>query len=236
MFLAWCLGGANQGDNEMSEVNTETVVETNEVKPVVESKEQTMQTKTVSWEDHQRALADLQKHKQKALKLEEERKTSQTQELKAKEQWKLLAEQKEQEANTYKAESENLKKSFVNEKKFSAIKDEAAKLGLRPEAMSDLELLDLEDISVETTSTGRINVLGAKTFAERVKTLKPHWFQNAQVTVNGSAPRVSDTHTGLVSAKDIYDAEKAYRKSGKPEDFQKYQEMHLKFRKQASVR
>ncbi len=184
--------------------------------------------KIVSWKDHQAALSDLHKFKQKALKLEQDQKSARENELKAKEQWKTLAEQREAEVNDWKNKYEGTVKSTVNLTKMSALKDECMKLGLSDE--KDLEFLDLEDLQIETTNTGKMSVLGAKTFAERLKAIKPHWFRPTATVVNSSNPRIVDP-SGPVSAQDVYAAEKAWRNSKKPEDLQNYQEVHAKYLK-----
>ncbi len=105
--------------------------------------------------------------------MKEEKATHETNKLKENNQWKELAEAKEKEANDAKAETARIKDSFVGNQKYNAARDKCKALGLRPEAEADLESLDLEAITIETTSTGKINVLGADKFAERLKTVKP---------------------------------------------------------------
>ena len=203
--------------------------------PPVESGAQPQETqqKTVSWEDHQRALADLNKFKTRFQKLETEQKTKQDQELKQREQWKTLAEQKEQEAKRLQGELESVKDSFLNEKKFGSLREEALRLGLRQEAVGDLETLDLSEMQVETTSTGRINILNAKMFAEKIKAIKPHWFQQQSTVINASNPRVVDNGNSVVTAKDVFTAETAYRKSQSSEDLKRYKDLVLKFQTQS---
>lgn len=191
----------------------------------------TQEPKLVPYEEMQRALSDLHKFKSETKKLQQELKQRQENELKSQQQWQTLAEQREKEVTDWRSKYEGAVSASVNEKKFNAVKDECAKLGLRAEAFSDLEMLDLNDLPVETTNTGKINVLHAKTFAERVKAMKPHWFGQPQVNLNTKSPGVGP-ESGPITVKDVYEAEKAYRKSGKDEDLKKYQDMHFKLRKQ----
>lgn len=188
-------------------------------------------TETVSREDHERALADMHKFKKEATELKAREKTAADEKLKAESKWKELAEAKEKEASDAKTESERLRTSYVDEKKFSAVHAKALALGLRPEAASDLEMLDLAQIQVETTSTGKINILGADKFAERLKTLKPHWFDKPKPKVNGGNSKVLDS-SDPISAQDVMAAEKEGRKSG---DMTKYQETFKKFQQQRAA-
>lgn len=184
----------------------------------------------VSREDHERALADMHKYKTEAKKLADEKALGETNKMKEQNQWKELAEKREQEAKDALIKSERLEKSYLGEKKYSAVHAKCLALGLRPEAISDLEMLDLEDVNIETTSTGKINVLGADKFAERLKTRKPHWFDKPKPVVNGGGNRVHDSSSGeKVTVQQVIDAEKEGRKSG---DLTKYHALHKQFQQQ----
>lgn len=183
----------------------------------------------VSRADHERALADLQKFKREAAKLKEEKENEKTNKLKEQNQWKEIAEQREREAKEAREESERIRNSYVGERKFNAVRGKCEALGLRPEAISDLEMLDLEEIQIETTNTGKINVLGADRFAQRLKTLKPHWFADkTPPNVNTKGARIND-NGGVLTAADLIAAEREGRKSG---DMSKYHELHAKFQQQ----
>lgn len=176
----------------------------------------------------ERALADLHKFKSKAEKLETERKTHEEARMREQNQWKELAEKYETEAKEAREESTRVKGSYIEEKKYSAVREKCLAAGIRPEAISDLEMLDLSSVQVETTSTGKTNILGADKFAERLKTLKPHWFTSK------TAPNFDSTPTGVIDGEAVtpaavYKAEMEGRKSG---DMTKYNQMALKLRQQ----
>ncbi len=182
--------------------------------------------------DHERALADLQKFKREAAELKKERETLNTNKMKEQNQWKELAEKHEKEANDAREEAAKIRDSFLGERKFSTVKEKCLVLGLRPEAASDLEMLDLESVTLETTSTGKINVLGADKFAERLKTLKPHWFADKNApAVNTNGARIVDSNGDITPAM-ILAAEKEGRKSG---DMGKYQDLFKKFQQQRAT-
>lgn len=183
----------------------------------------------VSRADHERALADLNRFKKAAEKAAQEKKEAETARLKKENDYKTLAEQKEQEAKEAREEADRLKSSYVNDRKFNAVRQQCDALGLRPEAISDLESLDLEDIQIETTSTGKINVLGADRFAKALKAKKPHWFADkAAPKVNTNGQRILDSGDTL-TAKDLLKLQAEGQKSG---DMSKYHEAHKKFQQQ----
>ena len=64
---------------------------------------------------------------------------------------------------------EQIQQSYLNEKKFGA-HFRRKQSNILPKPLSDLDMLDLSSLEIETTSTGKINVLvGAGKFAERLK-------------------------------------------------------------------
>ena len=147
--------------------------------------------------------------------------------MKKNQQWQELAELKEKEADEAKRDSAKLKESLVFDRKFSAIREAALAAGIRKEAVSDLELLDLSEVQIETTSTGRINIIGADKTVDRLKTLKPHWFGNKGNKVNSDIPDVQTS--GSVTMKQIYEAEKKAKESG---DYAPYKQALIKYKQQ----
>jgi len=183
---------------------------------------------TVARADYEALNSRLKAQDAQLAKFKEEQKTNQDKELKQRNEWQKLAELKEADAIAARAESTQLKNSYLNDRKFSTVKEACSKAGLRPEALADLELIDLADVVVETTSTGKINVLGSDKFAERLKTLRPHWFTDKPPVVHTGGVKLLDP-TGPVSIDDLYAAEKECKKSG---DMTKYKQMHQKYTEQ----
>ncbi len=182
--------------------------------------------------DHERALADLQKYKKEAKALKDEKDKAATEKLKAENKWKEIAEANETKAKEADERAEKLQGSFLEGKRFDAARLACEKLGIRAEAVGDLDALDLKDIQIETTSTGKINVLGADKFAERLKTLKPHWFTDKRKpNVNTRGNTVVDSD-GPITAQQIVEAEKAGRKSG---DMKPYYDLHKQFQNQRAA-
>ncbi len=184
---------------------------------------------TISRAELDKVIAEREKFRKDAKTLRDAQETERTAKMKEQNQWKEIAEANEKKAKEADERSERFQKSFLEDKKINTVSAACEKLGLRPEAMSDLEALDFADVTVETTSTGKINILGADKFAERLKTLKPHWFADkADPRVNPGTTRVRDTK-GAITAQQLVDADRAARKSG---DFSEYQKMHAQYQKQ----
>lgn len=152
--------------------------------------------------------------------------------LKAENKFKELADENEKKALEATQRAERIENSYLTDRKFNAVRTAAEKLGLRVEAVADLEGLDLDDIQVETTSTGKINVLNADKFASRLKTQKPHWFQDPKATkVNSNGQRVVDdsSDTGEMTGSKLLKLEMECRKKG---DMAPYQAAFKKFQQQ----
>ena len=108
-------------------------------------------------------------------------------------QWQELAERYKNEKEKVSGEFEGFKGYFIKEKKNTAIAQEALKAGIREEALNDLSLLDSDGIvEIETTSSGKVNVLGSKEFIENLKTIRPHWFKSTNPPrINTATPEFS---------------------------------------------
>lgn len=145
-------------------------------------------------------------------KLESDLKRTQEERMKKDQEWQKLAELKQQEADEYKQKLDGMNHAIVMDKKFSALKTAALQSGIRKEALDDLEMLSLDDIVIETTSTGRHNVLGVDQYLSKLKMTKPHWFASKGASVNANTPEVSAG--GSVSYQDIRKAEDKARISG----------------------
>lgn len=189
----------------------------------------------VSKSELNKVLADMHKYKQAAKDAEERVKTKETEELKAKENWKKLYEESEKRAVDAETKSKKISDSFVNHQKFSTLKSYADKLGLRPEASDDLEKVDLDDIVVETTNTGKFSIIGADKAAERLKQTKPHWFTAPGApNINVNSPSV--VNGGEISLADVEKARVQYMKTKNAADTKSYQDAITKFKSQTKGR
>jgi hypothetical protein len=129
--------------------------------------------------------------------------------MKGSENFKQLAETYEAENKSLKEEVANTKKGFFDTLRVSAVKEEAAKLGLRPESMQDIEFMDMDTLEIEKTEANLFKVKGADSWAKDLKKIRPHWFKQPDAPkVNtgggneGDAPRVD----GEITVKQYQDA------------------------------
>ena len=185
--------------------------------------------KPVSRDAYEKAMADMHKYKKSLRELEAKQKDQELRVLKEKQDWQKIAELKEQEALDAIAQKERMTKAVVNDKKMSAIREAAMKSGILETALDDIELIDLSEVQVETTSTGRINVLGVEDAIKRVKTLKPHWFGKPPVKVNGQIPNVKNTGEDVVTLEKIVKLRKEAMQSG---DYSAYTPAFKKYQAQ----
>lgn len=140
--------------------------------------------RTVSWEEHQRALADMHRFKRERADLETKLGDAESKTLREKEDFKGLYEREKVERERLAEENKKLTRFTVNTHRFNEVLREAKKEGLKNER--DLELVDLEDVDVEATSSGRFLVKNASDKVQRLKSERPHWFGTTPApTVNG---------------------------------------------------
>jgi hypothetical protein len=184
---------------------------------------------TVSFSEFKSVKDDMHRFKDEARKNAEELQKLKDKDMRDKDQWKEYASAKEKEANEYKTKYETVTKSITERAKISQVREAALKLGLVDTAIDDLEMMDLKDVVVETTSTGRINVIGAKAAAERIKSIRPHWFsENRTPNVNGNTPTVMKPGgTGSVSYDELSKLEEAAKKTG---DYTEYKKKLMEFK------
>lgn len=189
----------------------------------------------ISITEYQKLQADLAQATKRAVELEQAQEKQKEKQLETNKEWQALAEKRGKDLEQAEKKNKAILKSMIDDKKAAAVLSELQSLGLRTEAKSDFEHLDLSSVEVETTSTGKLNVLNAKGFAEGVKAIKPHWFGQASPAINSSVPRDQDNSTnGVITPEAIYAAEKQFRSSGKAEDQSKYQAMVAGYTKQRS--
>ncbi len=150
--------------------------------------------------------------------------------MKDKENWKEVAELKEQEATTAKEETATLKKALIRKEKMGAIRTAALSVGLRKEALDDLDNFDFSDVQIETTSLGNVKILGAKEAVDALKLKKPYLFGKKSSSLNGGLPEVVDG--GTIPLDSLMKAEEKARLSGKAEDQAAYKELTLKYNQQ----
>lgn len=94
-------------------------------------------------------------------------------------EFKTLLEKAEAEKLTLSKkadDAEELAQRFI---RFSALKEEAAKAGIRAEALSDLSFLPISKLEIQRDGQN-ITVKGAEALIAETKKNKPHWFADAK--------------------------------------------------------
>jgi hypothetical protein len=184
----------------------------------------------VSRAELQRVLDELHGFKTQARQLQDEKRTQEEAQLRENQRWKELSDRYQGERDEALEKVKNLGHAVAKDKKLSVVREEALKKGIRPEALQDLEMLPLNDVQVETTSTGRINVIGAGSAIESLKAQRPHWFGTpAGPGVNTNSPGVNTPSNEKVTIQQLRDAETNARKTGDSSD---YQRLHKLFKAQ----
>ncbi len=167
----------------------------------------------VSQEVFDRMKKDMFKHKEDADKAKKAMDEQRLARLKETQNWEAVAKEKEQEALEEKNRRQALESSIVQHQKFMALKNEALKQNMHPSSLDDLELLDLPEVNVETTSTGKILVTGADRAIANLKTLRPHWFKQNVTSINPATPETIQTNQNTITIADLEKLEQEYKKN-----------------------
>ncbi len=158
-------------------------------------------------------LADLHKEKLARKELEDKLAAHEADKLKANNQYKELSELNAAKVKDLEAKLTAKDTAIVEGAKYNALKEAALKAGLVQ--VQDLDYVDLKGIQIETTSTGKVNVLGAEQAIENLKLQRPHWFASKTPPgISLNQPGVVNTPTGTVTSADLFKLEKDAKASG----------------------
>ncbi len=183
-----------------------------------------------------RVSNDMHAFKKAAKDAQEKLKAIETEKLTKNNEFKTLYEQEKNAREAAEKTSKDLKDSFINEKKYSAVKAQAMAAGLKPEALDDLDMIDFTDVVVETTSTGKTNVLGVEAQIKKLQAAKPHWFGGKTTPkINSGNPRVIEGAEGgdKITVEQVRKAEKEAKKTG---DMKPYYNLINRYRAQSGRR
>jgi len=183
-------------------------------------------------EVYERAKKDMLDYKNKMKELETRLDGLKLQGHKEKEDWKEVARIHEEKAKDLEGKYSGLKESLVSSAKITKLTEEAVKQGIRPEALPDLELIDFDELIVETTSTGKILVTGQDRAIAKLKILRPHWFSKIVPGINSSTPEILPALNGVVTLADLSAAEMQYKKTKSEADKKVYYDTIQKYKSQ----
>ena len=179
----------------------------------------------------QKILEEAKSYKARVAEYEAKMKAKEVEELTANQRWKELAELKEREAVDAIEKAEKLKAAVVQKEKISALKEAALQAGIRKESLPDLRLIDFPEVNLQNGNEGEFTVTGADKAIQRLKALRPHWFQSSIPTVNSASPVV--TGDGGITFDDVKKAQADYTKNPSAENADKYKNALIQFKKQA---
>lgn len=151
--------------------------------------------------------------------------------LKGSENFKQLAETYEAENKTLKTENESLKSNFHHTLRVGAVKEAAMKLGLRNEALKDLEFMEMDTLEIDTKESGVMEVKGVDSWAGDLKKIRPHWFNQGKapvVNTGGGGAGNTPVITGEITQKDYQEAFK-----NRVKDPKRWETVRVAFHKQA---
>ncbi len=188
------------------------------------------QTRTISFEDHKRALDDMHRFKSQARELEQKYTQLQSQldtkrkaDLEGANDWKSLYEQEKAARAELENKHGSLRENIVYNEKFRAVNAALAKSGLRPDALKILERETLDSIEVEATSQGRFLVHGVDLFVDQFKKQFPFAFQET------SPPKINAGGGATGSSFGDEELTPAYMVNLERTDKAKYYELMPKF-------
>jgi hypothetical protein len=158
-----------------------------------------------------------------------------TDKMKSKEMYKELAETLEKEVAELRSKDKAKDKAILNATKHAALKEAANKLGLHSTAVRYLDDKEwLDQVEVEFTSTGRVNVLNAERVAQNLKTEHPLFFLKPTApNINTETPHVIVNDGGKVTVEQVNLLSKQYAKTRDPKDLRAYETAILQYKKQA---
>lgn len=206
-----------------AEIKPEPVVEQLEM-PTLEP-----ESNTVDKDLFEKFKQDNAKFKKRTQELEAQLEVERRNKLKEKEDWKSYAETLEKELESTKTERQALSQAMIYDKKVEAIRTAALASGVRKDAIKHLEKFGTDGVDIETTSTGRINILGAEQFVARLKAEAPYLFDVKGSKVNAESPgMVGKSEITIEKLNELRDH---WKKTG---DSAPYQSALLEFRNKAN--
>lgn len=209
---------------------SQEIVTSNETPNPIENSSDVV-PQVVAAEAYERVKADMLKYKKEREDLIRQVDNLKVNTHKEKEDWKSVAQIHEDKAKDLESKYTNLKESLVRDRKVAKLTEEALKQGINPASVPDLELLDFDEMSVETTSTGKILVSGQDRAVAKLKQLRPHWFTKTVAGVNPTTPETARPN-GLVTIADLNVAEAQYRKTKSDADKRAYFDIIQKYKTQ----
>lgn len=162
------------------------------INPEQSKVEQTPEQKKVHYaEIYQKKITELVKSNEELA-----RKVQEAEEKKLEEsnQFKELYERERKKRELAEQAERKTKESYVHNMKLDAIKRAAIREGIHETAIDDLERYEHDQVQVEYTSLGSVNIIGVDEYMANLKQNKGYLFKKATAPkVNNNAPGVNTT-------------------------------------------
>lgn len=166
--------------------------------------------KAVSFEDHQRALSDLQKYKSQLKEVSSKVEEVEKARLKEREDYKTLYEQANAKALELEKKHIEFQTEREKEARRQAVATQLLKAGLRNE--EDIDLLTFDGVVVEKTDQGRMLVHGVDEYVSTLKKKKPYWFQDQSApNINTGGTRKSEPPVSSLTPQEFIKKELEYK-------------------------
>lgn len=176
------------------------------------------QTPQIDPKAYQKLIEEANRYKSESLtykkelsSLSEKIKELQSDKAKLGNDWKSAYEMEKKAREEAETKQKGMMSAFERNEKYNALRAEALKLGIRPDAEDDLSRF-VDDVAVEWTTEGRAIPHGADTLAQKIKQTKPHWFKGLDVPKFNSGGGIPVSSEKELTIQSILEVE---RKQGK---------------------
>ncbi len=167
---------------------------------------------------------DMLKYKDDNAALRNDNETKERERLKGQEDQTAYIANLENSNAELEQKDKSRSEAFINSQRKAAVKEGCLKAGIIPEAMSDLDLLDMNAVQVELTDRGTVNVLNADAFVLNLVNTRKHWFKGSKrPNFNGGGGGNEPIVTTKLTAAYMNELE-----TKKPEEYKKLMPAYMK--------
>ena len=141
--------------------------------------------------------------------------SSKTKALTKNEDFKSLYEKTKADLESERQTSSKLKDSVLYSEKYRAVFPALKKAGLREDAENLLEMQQLGDLDIETTSEGRFLVSGVETYVDAFRAKHPYAFEKKKAPmINSAGGNQTVASNGSWSPEKLFKLEQECKKKG----------------------
>ena len=191
-----------------NETETTGGTSTTEASSQVETQSQQPTEDLVPKRELSKVLDDMHRYKAEARDLKAKINAVEEQNLKEKQDWKALAEKREQERSENEQKLKQQQEYILHTERHREVLQHASRAGIID--AKDLDRVDLSELKVDLNTAGRFEVHGAKEYVERLQKDKPHWFRvDTPPNVNSGGGGAAPSTDGQLKPEDVAKAKTA---------------------------